>query len=179
MKRYAALLRGINISGKNQIAMVDLKNAFASLGLADVRTYLNSGNVIFSDEEEDTSVLAERIRAMILNRFSMEIPVFVIGIQELADLLAEAPVWWGTEDKAVYDNLIFMLEGNSAADLAEKIGAPSPELEKIMIIDNAVFWSFDRQKYARANWRKKTAAAGIREMITIRTAGTVRKIVRM
>ena len=179
MKRYAALLRGINISGKNQIAMVDLRTAFASLGLADVRTYLNSGNVIFSDEEEDASVMAARIQAMIKERFGLEIPVFVIGIQELADLLAKAPAWWGTEDKAVYDNLIFMLEGNSAADLAEKIGAPTPDLERTMIIDNAVFWSFDRQKYARANWWKKTAAAGIGEMITIRTAGTVRKIVRM
>lgn len=48
MKRYIALLRGINISGKNKIVMAELKTAFEKLGFTDVKTHLNSGNVIFS-----------------------------------------------------------------------------------------------------------------------------------
>ena len=47
MKRYIALLRGVNISGKNKISMPDLKTYFTELGYADVLTYLNSGNVVF------------------------------------------------------------------------------------------------------------------------------------
>ena len=47
MQRYIALLRGINISGKNKIAMSELKEMFIALGFADVVTCLNSGNVIF------------------------------------------------------------------------------------------------------------------------------------
>lgn len=50
MKRYIALLRGINISGKNKIAMSALKAEFSALGFADVYTYLNSGNVVFGSE---------------------------------------------------------------------------------------------------------------------------------
>ncbi|WP_460281319.1 DUF1697 domain-containing protein, partial [Clostridium senegalense] len=48
MKRYIAFLRGINISGKNKVPMAKLKNGFEELGFREVKTYLNSGNVIFS-----------------------------------------------------------------------------------------------------------------------------------
>ena len=51
MKRYMALLREINISGKNKVVMAELKKEFESLNLEDVKTYLNSGNVIFSSRE--------------------------------------------------------------------------------------------------------------------------------
>ena len=51
MKRYIALLREINISGKNKVVMAELKKEFESLNLEDVKTYLNSGNVIFSSRE--------------------------------------------------------------------------------------------------------------------------------
>mgnify|MGYP004688284667 CR=1 FL=1 len=51
MKRYMALLRGINISGKNKVVMAELKKEFESLKFEDVKTYLNSGNAIFSSRE--------------------------------------------------------------------------------------------------------------------------------
>ncbi len=53
-ERYVALLRGINISGKNKISMVELKNGFEGLSFENVKTYLNSGNVVFSSSENDT-----------------------------------------------------------------------------------------------------------------------------
>ena len=53
MERFLALLRGINISGKNQIAMPELKTACTDAGLLDVRTYLNSGNVLFTADSGD------------------------------------------------------------------------------------------------------------------------------
>lgn len=73
-------------------------------------------------------------------------------------------------------NKITMQELKSALG---KIGEPSAELEKVQIYGNTAFWSFDRKLYAKANWWKKTAAPGIGEMITIRTANTLRKIVKM
>ena len=51
MKRYIALLRGINISGKNKLSMPELKSRLIELGYTDVLTYLNSGNVIFTARE--------------------------------------------------------------------------------------------------------------------------------
>ena len=76
----------------------------------------------------------------------------------------------GNDNKEIYDNLIFVMFSAIAEIIAEKIGKPTKELEQICICKNAIFWSFDRKKYAKANWWKKTASAGIGEMITIRTA---------
>ncbi|SCJ78423.1 Uncharacterized protein conserved in bacteria [uncultured Eubacterium sp.] len=179
MKRYIALLRGINISGRNKIPMAELKSGFIELGYIDVFTYLNSGNVIFSAVEQSEFVLADKIKTMIQERFELDIPVFVITQEELNGLLSEAPVWWGTENKEIYDNLIFVMPPAIAGIIAEKIGEPTKELERTCICKNAIFWSFDRKNYAKANWWKKTASARIGEMITIRTANTLKKIVGM
>ena len=179
MTRYIALLRGINISGKNKISMLELKTALTEKDFADIKTYLNSGNVIFSDDETDAVKLAESIRAIIFETFQLEIPVFVISQDELKGLLSKAPSWWGSDNKDIYDNLIFSIAPYSIETVAEKIGEPTAELEKVELCRNAAFWSFDRKLYAKANWWKKTAAPGIGERITIRTANTLRKIVEM
>ncbi len=68
MKRYIALLRGINISGKNKVPMAELKQGFEALGYTEVKTYLNSGNVIFSREETDTTQLTSQIEEMMQDR---------------------------------------------------------------------------------------------------------------
>ena len=179
MIRYIALLRGINISGKNKISMPELKTALGEKGFADVKTYLNSGNVIFSDDETDAVKLAERIHAIILETFHLEIPVFVISQDELKELLSKAPSWWGNDNKDIYDNLIFAIAPYSIETVAEKIGEPTEKIEKVELCGNAPSWSFDRKQYAKANWWKKTATPGIGEMITIRTANTLRKIAEM
>ena len=179
MTRYIALLRGINISGKNKISMPELKTALGEKGFADVKTYLNSGNVIFSEDETDAVKLAERISTIILETFHLEIPVFVISQDELKELLSKAPSWWGNDNKDIYDNLIFVITPYSIETVAEKIGEPTAELEKVELCENVAFWSFDRKLYAKANWWKKSATPGIGEMITIRTANTLRKIAEM
>ena len=179
MKRYIALLRGINISGKNKISMQELKQHFMELGYEEVLTYLNSGNIIFTMEETSEKILGEQIRAMIQDQFALHIPVFVMLQEELQEILNDAPAWWATGTKEIYDNLIFVMPSVTAEMVAEKIGEPTKELEKVAILKNSIFWSFDRKQYAKANWWKKTASAGIGEMITIRTANTLKKIVTM
>ncbi|MEG0806697.1 MAG: DUF1697 domain-containing protein [Lachnospiraceae bacterium] len=179
MKRYIALLRGVNISGKNKISMAELKSCFIEVGFVDVFTHLNSGNIVFSSDETDKIVLADKIKAMIQERFGLDIPVFIITQEKLMNLLSNAPDWWGTGDKEIYDNLIFVLQPTTAEYIAKKIGEPTEGLERIFIYKNFIFWSFDRVKYAKANWWKKTASAGIGEMLTIRTANTLRKIAIM
>lgn len=157
--------------------MSELKSCFNEFGYADVLTYLNSGNVVFSIDENNEVVLANKIRSMIKTQFGVDIPVFVILQRELEEILNKAPDWWGTADKGIYDNLIFVIPPSTAEIIAEKIGEPTKELEQIYIYKNVIFWSFDRKKYAKANWWKKTATIGIGEMITIRTANTLKKIV--
>ena len=179
MIRYIALLRGINISGKNKIPMAELKKGFEDLGFSDVRTYLNSGNVMFSCREDDITGITKRIEKMIGDVFTLDIPVFVIKTEELKDIVRHAPEWWGTADKSIYDNLIFIMPPTTFTEVYEEIGEPKEGLEKIMEYDNAVFWSFDLKNHRKTNWWPKTAALPIGSRLTIRTANTVRKLIDM
>ena len=179
MKRYIALLRGINISGKNKVPMAELRKCFETLDFMEVKTCLNSGNVIFSCKDTDAAELVNRIERMIQHQFSLNIPVFVIPQEELADILRHAPDWWGTENQEIYDNLIFILPPATFPDIYHEIGAPKEGLEQIQEYQSVVFWSFSRKDYQKTNWWPKTASVSIGSKLTIRTANTVCKIVEM
>ena len=156
MRRYIALLRGVNISGKNKVPMAELKLGFESLGFPDVRTWLNSGNVVFSSEETEPAALTGQIEGMIQRRFGLEIPVFVLPQEELADTLRHAPDWWGTEDPEVYDNLIFILPPASFQDVYREIGAPKEGLEQIRderVIAGAVARVLEEHPQSAADYR--------------------------
>lgn len=175
MTKYAAFLRGINISGKNKISMPELKLALEEAGFTDVSTYLNSGNIVF-EASSNKKDLRSQIEQLITQRFSLNIPVYILEVDSLKEIISSAPERWGTDDKTQYDNLIFILSDDSPQDICSTIGEPSQNLEKIQIHKNVIFWTFDRKLYQKCNWWKKTAASGIAEKLTIRTAGTVKKL---
>ncbi len=179
MKRYIALLRGINISGKNKIAMSELKKGFSEIGFVEITSYLNSGNIIFSSSVDDKDILSNKIRLMIKDRFDLDIPVFIILQEELIDILDNAPDWWGDDNKEIYDNLIFIMPPLSYQDIYDEIGESKVEYETVYNYKNAIFWSFSRKDYQKTNWWSKTVSSSISDKITIRTANTVRKIVGM
>ena len=172
-------MRGINISGKNKVPMAELRQGFETLDCAEVKTYLNSDNVIFSSDEADTIMLTSRIEEMIKSEFSLDIPVFVISMEDLEDVLRHAPDWWGDESKEIYDNLIFIMPPATFKDVYNEIGEPREGLEKIEEYRETVFWSFSRKDYQKTNWWSKTASANISSKLTIRTANTARKVAKM
>ena len=176
MKRYIAFLRGVNISGRNKVAMAELKKGIERLGYGEVKTYLNSGNVIFSSDENDIGSITKQIVMTIKSQFDLDIPVFVIAKEELEDILHNAPDWWGNDDKEIYDNLIFIMPPATFAEVRDEIGEPREGLEKIQDYKEAVFWSFSRKDYQKTNWWRETASANISGKLTIRTANTVRRI---
>lgn len=177
MKRYIAFLRGINISGKNKLPMAELKKELENLGFGEVRTYLNSGNVVFSSDKDDKAKLTEQIGIMIKRQFALDIPVFVILREELEDILHNAPDWWGNGNEEIYDNIIFIMPPASFEDVYNEIGEPKEGLEKIKNYKEAIFWSFSRKDYQKTNWWTKTASANISSKLTIRTANTVRRLI--
>ena len=179
MKRYIAFLRGVNISGKNKVRMAELKRCFEELDFSEVKTYLNSGNVAFSSDEDNIEVLTSQAEMIINRQFGLDIPVFVISKEKLEDILQNAPEWWGDENKEIYDNLIFIMPPATFSEVWGEIGEPKEELEKIKEYRETVFWSFSRKDYQKTNWWSKTASANISSKLTIRTANTVRKIVGM
>ncbi|GAA0312736.1 DUF1697 domain-containing protein [Streptomyces polychromogenes] len=77
-KKYAALLRGINVGGKKKVPMADLRSLLEGLGHGDVRTYLQSGNAVFSSESRDPAALARELEAAIEARFGFPVTCLVV-----------------------------------------------------------------------------------------------------
>ena len=174
--KYIVLLRGINISGKNKIAMNLLKKELESLGYKNVLTYLNSGNIILDSEELNNEKIVNDINLMIKDRFNLDIPVFVIGLNELGSILDNSPNWWGSDNKEIYDNLIFMFPNTNYDEVFNEVGEPTENIDMIENYKNVIFWSFDLKNYRKSNWWIKTASRSIKDKITIRTANTIRKV---
>ncbi len=177
--KYVALLRGINISGKNKISMAELKKIFEENGYKNVKTLLNSGNVIFDFDAVNTQSLMSDISKIIKNKFGFNIPVFVLTATELKEVLSNHPCWWNTPDKNIYNNLIFIIPPTTYKDIFDCIGNPSVDIDQVENYKNYIFWSFDLKNYRKSNWWVKTASVSFKDQITIRTANTMYKILAL
>jgi len=89
--RYVALLRGINVGGNNMIKMEALRRTFAALGFENVKSYVNSGNLIFETAKTDDAKLAKTIHNAIEKEFGFDISVMVRTIAEIEEIVANNP----------------------------------------------------------------------------------------
>jgi uncharacterized protein (DUF1697 family) len=120
MATHVALLRGINVGGRNKVAMADLREVVAELGHADVSTYIQSGNVLFSPgaADADPSALAAALVAAITARLGVAAPVVVLSRDELAEVIGANPFPGEADPKRVH---AVLLSGAPGADTAAKI----------------------------------------------------------
>jgi uncharacterized protein (DUF1697 family) len=91
MARYAILLRGVNLGGRRQLAMADLRRVLKSLGYTDVSTHLRSGNAIITSDDEDPKRIAATIHEALATELSLRSAVIVRTGRELADVIAANP----------------------------------------------------------------------------------------
>jgi uncharacterized protein (DUF1697 family) len=108
MVRYVALLRGINVGGKNLIGMPALKACFEENGFQDVATYIQSGNVLFSAERASVPALTDRLERMLSAGFDYEASVVIRDRAQMRRTVERAPDGFGAEpDRFRYD-VIFL-----------------------------------------------------------------------
>ena len=150
MKKYIALLRGINIGGKNKIAMPLLRQAFEELGFTEVVTYINSGNVVFSSECQDKNELIEQCEAVIAAEFALTIPVNIVSADELAETLSHAPNWWDDDKESIH----------------------------YAHHDRVIFWSASAKTFSKSRW-SKIASSSVNNRVTIRNANTANKLLQL
>lgn len=177
MERYIALLRGVNVGGKNTVSMPVLKAALTEAGFLHVRTYINSGNIFFSADEVNAADLQQKCRQVIMDRFGLDIPVAVMAEPDLADMLAHAPGWWGDGSEAKH-NAIFVIAPADAGAVIEAVGEAKPEYEQIAIWGQLIFWSAPLKTFSRTRWAKVSATPAY-ESITIRNLNTTKKLLEL
>ncbi|HVR77261.1 MAG TPA: DUF1697 domain-containing protein [Acidimicrobiia bacterium] len=90
--RVLALLRGVNVAGRSMLSMAELKAQLDASGLPDVRTHLNSGNLLLLPGSTDPPELAPLIQQVIRDRFDLEIGVIIRTREELEDVVARNPL---------------------------------------------------------------------------------------
>ncbi len=91
MPRYVALLRGINLGRRNRVAMADLRQLTEALGHAEVATYIQSGNVLFTSPDTDCGRLADALEEAIARSLALRSAVVVLSRDDLARVVADNP----------------------------------------------------------------------------------------
>ncbi len=89
--KYVGLLRGINVGGKNKVKMETLRELCSSIGFENVKTYINSGNIIFETRKTDDKKLAAKIEKAIEKEFSLGIKTIVRTISEIENIVKNNP----------------------------------------------------------------------------------------
>ena len=120
MASHVALLRGINVGGRNKVPMADLREVVTSLGHTGVSTYIQSGNVLFSTADTDHAKLAAALESAIEDRFGIWSSVVVLSRDELAQVLAANPYPDEPNPKMVH---VVFLNAEPPADLLGRISA--------------------------------------------------------
>ncbi len=125
MNTYICLLRGINVSGKNKILMADLKALFELLRMKNVKTYIQSGNVVFQrDKAVEPIELEQQIKKQIHKQYGFDVPVLVRSIQEWVQTASKNPF---LKKKGINPEKLHVtfLGGTPESELLKKIDASS------------------------------------------------------
>ena len=106
---YLSLLRGINIGGRKKIRMQDLAQLYESMGFLNVRTYIQSGNVIFEAADEDGARVAERIEDGIRRRYGFDVRVLIKTAPQMLRVLDDKPF----DDERIFVTFLFQTRSTS------------------------------------------------------------------
>ena len=176
MKRYVALLRGINVGGNNLIKMTALKTCFEKQGLLEVVTYIQSGNVIFgADGAADT--LCGRIERALAAAFRYDANVVLRTHKEMQQTVARAPKGFGTEpDKYRYD--VIFLKAPLTAPAAIKAVLTAPGVDEAHAGPGVLYFSRLISKASQSRL-SKIASSPIYKNVTIRNWNTTTKLLQM
>lgn len=170
---FVALLRGVNVGGNNMVSMRSLKASFETLGFADVRTYINSGNILFRTKERDARKLERKIEAMLAKEYGLETRVVVRSSSEIADLVENWPRNWDADKNWRY-NVMFLRHSIDSERVMDEI-EPKPEIERVIYRRGALLWSARTRDLTRTSM-VKLASRKIYKDMTIRNNNTAKKI---
>jgi uncharacterized protein (DUF1697 family) len=177
MKRYVALLRGINVGGNNLIKMSALKACFEKQGLLEVVTYIQSGNVVFGSTDGAADTLGGRIERALAAAFRYEANVVLRTHKEMQQVVARAPKGFGTQPEEYRYDAIF-LKAPLTAPAALKSVVTAPGVDEAHAGPGVLYFSRLISK-ATQSWLGKIVSSPIYKSITIRNWNTTTKLLRL
>ncbi|ANI88556.1 hypothetical protein A9P82_04150 [Arachidicoccus ginsenosidimutans] len=177
METYIAVLRGINVSGKNIVKMDALRKHFADVGFSNVKTYIQSGNIVFQNKKETTKKLETKIIDLIKKQFSFDIPVLVKEINEWKTIAQKNP-FTNDKSKAIEHLHVTFLSGKPDDSAVEKIKENSWQSDEFIVTDNAIYLycpnGYGNTKLTNTFWENK-----LKLKATTRNWKTVNELINM
>jgi len=175
-KTYVALLRGVNVGGQNTVSMRALKASFEELGLLDVHTYINSGNVLFRSTKSDARALERDIDRVLEEAHGLESKAVVRSEAEIARLVDTIDRTWKPDARWKY-NVMFLRHGVDSRRVLKGI-ALKPDIEQAVYCPGTLLWSARLDAFNRTAMKKLVGDPLYQEM-TIRGVNTTRKILEL
>lgn len=180
---YVALLRGINVGGNNKVVMSELREQIAAAGFGHVRTYINSGNLLFEAEaeaEDDAprEGVAQAVEDILARHYDFPIRLALLTGQDYLAQLDELPDWWHGE--VARRDALFYTRGLDRSHVRERIEAMELGDEAVYFGEYAVFWGkFDEKSFLKTAYHKRLLREDFYRQVTIRSGSTVEKIAAM
>ena len=177
--RYAVLLRGVNAGGNRRVPKAEFAAVLEDLGFRDVLVYINSGNAVFtSDDEPDVT----EIQATLERRFGFDVPALVLSAAKVRAIASAIPRDW-TNDTPKPDksgqksDVLFLFDDINSPDILSKIGY-NPDVETMKYVDGAVITNVTRANQSRSSLQKLVGTKLYSQM-TVRNVNTARKLAEL
>src|SRR5829696_3814599 len=136
---FVALLRGVNVGGKNMISMSSLKQSFEEMGFTDVSTYINSGNIIFKSKEADARKLERTIEQMLSRDYELDSKVVLRSLSEMQKLVQSLPRNWKGDSEWRY-NVIFLRHSIDSEEILAELEVKK-DIEEVVFRPGVLLWS--------------------------------------
>jgi uncharacterized protein (DUF1697 family) len=177
MSTFVAMLRGINVGGQKRLRMQTFREIFEGLGFTNIRTYVQSGNVVFVSGEQDRSVLAKRIEAHIEQMCGYQVEVFIRQAQELKRILAGNPFLNDRTEDPSKLHVTFLYQ--SPPEIAwSKLTSPGGTLDEFASSELAIYL-FCPNGYAKTKLSNSFFERKLGMPVTTRNWNTVNALYKM
>src|SRR5690625_978152 len=145
---YVALLRGINVGGKNKIEMNVLKQTFEKISMKSVVTYLNTGNIIFIHDDTSIMEITHILEKAIYKDFGLKIKIVVRTLDDFKIIMDSLPELW-KNDKHMKSDVLFLWDEIDNEVLLDELFIKS-EIDTVKYVTGAILWSVDRENVTKS-----------------------------
>ena len=174
---WVALLRGINVGGRNVIRMADLRNAFEAGGFREVSTYIQSGNVVFRAPDEENGTLTTRIEEMLASAFGYHAKVALRSRAQMEAVVAGAPAEFGSRPDRLRYDVLFLRPPLTASAALEEVPV-RPGVDEIWPGAGVLYFSRLIRQASRS-YLSRIVSMPVYQEMTIRNWNTTTRLLRL